>query len=78
RSLRYFTDPQGAFCLQGRFAPQAGAGLLAALEPYKNKIFDDAKRAKRTETQGAYLAHPVFVKRQQRTSEAKPTKRGFR
>ena len=61
RALRHFTDPEGAFCLQGRFAPQAGAGLLAALEPYKNRIFDDARRAKKSETQAAYLADALIA-----------------
>ncbi|MFN2524685.1 MAG: DUF222 domain-containing protein [Actinomycetota bacterium] len=56
RSLRHWSDGEGAFCLQGRFTPDAGAVLLAALEPYKEKVFAEARKDGRKESYEAYAA----------------------
>lgn len=56
RYLRYFSDEMGAFCLQGRFTPQAGAVLISALEPYKEQIIAEARKARRKERHEAYMA----------------------
>ncbi|HEX2053539.1 MAG TPA: HNH endonuclease signature motif containing protein [Actinomycetota bacterium] len=44
RHLRHWVDPDGAFRLSGRFTVVAGAEILAALEPYRQKVADRASR----------------------------------
>lgn len=56
RSLRHFTDQSGAFNLHARLTPDAGAQVLAAIEPYKEKIFREARRQGRRESYEAYAA----------------------
>ena len=56
RRLRHWTDPEGAFRLDGRLTPESGAVVLAALEPYKERIFSQARREGRRESYEAYAA----------------------
>jgi 5-methylcytosine-specific restriction endonuclease McrA len=56
RRLRHWTDPEGAFRMEARLTPQAGATLLAALEPIKDRIFDRARKDGRRESYDAYAA----------------------
>lgn len=54
RQLRHWTDLEGAFRLDGRMTPEAGAVLLAALEPIRQEV---AKRAARHGLKGTSSAH---------------------
>jgi hypothetical protein len=56
RQLRHWTDPEGAFRLDGRLTPESGAVVLAALEPYKERIFIRARKEGRRESYDAYAA----------------------
>ncbi|MGH2809314.1 MAG: DUF222 domain-containing protein [Actinomycetota bacterium] len=56
RYLRHWSDSQGAFRLDGRFTPDAGARILAALEPYVQKIFAAARKEKRLESYESFRA----------------------
>jgi len=56
RSLRWWSDPQGAFRLDARLTPEAGAVILAALEPYRERIFRQARKAGLKEPYQAYAA----------------------
>jgi hypothetical protein len=56
RQLRHWTDPEGAFRLEGRLTPESGAVVLAALEPFKERIFKQARQAARRESYDAYAA----------------------
>jgi len=60
RRLRHFTDSEGAFRVDALLTPDAGARLLAALEPYKERIFADARRQQRTESPEAYYADALI------------------
>lgn len=44
RRLRHWVDPDGAFRLSGRFTVAAGAEIMAALEPYRQRVADRASR----------------------------------
>jgi hypothetical protein len=56
RSLRHWTDPDGAVCLAGRFSPDDGARLVAAVDAATARIFAQARRAGRREPPAAYRA----------------------
>jgi Domain of unknown function (DUF222)/HNH endonuclease len=56
RYLRSWSDHDGAFRLDARLTPDAGATVMAALEPHRRKVFEDARRAGRREQPEAYLA----------------------
>ncbi|MDQ4149861.1 MAG: HNH endonuclease [Actinomycetota bacterium] len=56
RALRHWTDPAGTFRLDGRLTPESGAVVLAALEPYKERIFERARKDGRRESYEAYAA----------------------
>jgi len=56
RYLRHWSALDGAFCLEGRLTPEAGAVLLVALEPYKERIFRRARKAGRRDRYEAYAA----------------------
>jgi hypothetical protein len=47
RYFRSWTDPDGAFCFQGRDSAERGARLLAALGPVANRLRDDRRAAAR-------------------------------
>ena len=56
RSLRHWTDPEGVFNAVLRTTPQAGARLLAGLEPHRRAVFNHARQQGRREPPEAYLA----------------------
>ena len=47
RFFRSWTDPEGAFCYQGRDTAERGARLQAALTPVANRLRDDRRAAAR-------------------------------
>jgi len=58
RQLRHFTDLEGAFRLEGRFTPEAGAVIWAALEPFKQKA---SLRDPNKEPDAAYAADALLA-----------------
>jgi Domain of unknown function (DUF222) len=54
RRLRRFTDAEGAWNIQGRGTPDAGAVFNAALDPIIDEIFRAARRTGRLESRDAY------------------------
>lgn len=56
RRLRHWTDPEGAFRLEARLTPDAGATFLAALEPIKERVFERARKEGWRESYEAYAA----------------------
>ena len=47
RYLRHWTGADGAFRMEVRLTPEAGAVVLAGLEPFKHQVFADARAAGR-------------------------------
>jgi len=77
RYFRTWSDPMGAFCLEGRLTPDAGASLLAALEPYKRQIAGQARHLGRKESDQAYQADAlVALAEDSRTEAGKTGNRG--
>jgi hypothetical protein len=58
RRLEHWIDPEGAFRLAGRFTPESGAVILAALEPFRQKA---SLRGKNRECHSAYLADALLA-----------------
>jgi hypothetical protein len=58
RQLRHWTDVEGAFRLEGRFTPEAGAVIWAALEPFKQRA---ALRNPNKEPDSAYAADALVA-----------------
>ncbi len=56
RSLRHWTDEEGAFHTHLRTTVEAGARLLEALKPYERAAFEAARREGRREAPDAYAA----------------------
>lgn len=56
RRLRTWTDAEGAFRLDALLTPDAGAKVVAALEPIKERIFREARKQGRKESYEAYAA----------------------
>jgi hypothetical protein len=56
RYLRSWSDHDGAFRLDAKLTPDAGATVMAALEPHRRNVFEEARRAGRRENPEAYLA----------------------
>jgi 5-methylcytosine-specific restriction endonuclease McrA len=61
RTCRTWTDDDGALCLRARFAPEAGAGLQAALGAQADRHFDLARREGRFESPDAYRADALMA-----------------
>ena len=61
RYLRHYTDRDGAFRLEGRFTPDAGAKVLAALKPTRTVLFDEARRLGVRERPDAYEADALVA-----------------
>ena len=61
RYLRSWSDHDGAFRLDAKLTPDAGATVMAALEPHRRKAFEDARRAGRREQPEAYLADALVA-----------------
>lgn len=62
RSLRFWTDPEGALCFKGRVAPDTGARARSVLEDDAEAIYEEARKDGRRESHDAYLAD-AFVAR---------------
>ena len=45
RSMRHWTDDEGAFRLSAKLTPDAGATVLGALAPFEKPAFDRARKA---------------------------------
>jgi Domain of unknown function (DUF222) len=60
RCLRRFTDGEGAWNLQARGTPDAGAAFNAALDPIIDEIFRTARRGERRESRDAYAFDAVI------------------
>jgi hypothetical protein len=56
RSLKHWTDDEGAFRLAGKLTPEAGATVLGALAPFEKAAFNAARKEGRHEAHEAYLA----------------------
>jgi hypothetical protein len=56
RSLRWWSDPDGTFRLDGRLTPDAGALLIAEIEPEARRVFKQARNEQRREPFTAYVA----------------------
>ena len=61
RRVRTWTDAEGAFRMDTVLTPDAGAVLLAALEPHQQRIFAEARRAGRREPYEAYGADALMA-----------------
>jgi hypothetical protein len=61
RFLRHWTDPDGAFRLEAKLCPDAGAKVLAALEVHHRRIFAGARREGRRESYEAYAADALVA-----------------
>lgn len=76
RYLRHWSDAEGAFRLEGRFTPDAGAVVVAALEPFKEKVFSAARKEGRRERYDAYAADAlVNMAKHARDCKDKPSRR---
>ncbi len=56
RYVRHWSDPDGAFRLDAKLTPDAGAKLLSALEVETDALFDEARKAGEHESPGSYRA----------------------
>src|SRR5712691_9281307 len=61
RSLRHWSDPDGAGRLEGRFTPEVLAELLVALEPFEAEAFRVARDEGRREGFDAYRADALLA-----------------
>jgi len=69
RSSRHWTDVEGAFRLQVSLTPDDGATLLAAMEPYRARIFSQARAEGRRESSEAYAADALVALAQDRLGQ---------
>jgi hypothetical protein len=56
-----WSDPDGAFCFNGRMAPDAGARFDSAWEAHIDRVFRDARCAGRHEPRAAYAADALVA-----------------
>jgi hypothetical protein len=61
RRAHDWTDPDGAYCLSARLAPDAGARFSSAWKAHIDRIFGDARRAGRREPRAAYAADALVA-----------------
>jgi hypothetical protein len=61
RRAHDWTDPDGAYCLNARMAPDAGARFGSAWKAHIDRIFGDARRAGRREPRAAYAADALVA-----------------
>jgi hypothetical protein len=61
RYVRHWSDPDGAFRLDAKLTPDAGAKLLGALESEANARFARARRTGEHESPGAYRADALVA-----------------
>ncbi|CAN5159642.1 hypothetical protein BH20ACT22_BH20ACT22_04730 [soil metagenome] len=76
RRLRHFRDPDGAFHLDAVLTPDAGAVVVAALEPYTERVFHAARSHGRREPHAAYAADAlVEMAEHTRACDDQPSRR---
>jgi hypothetical protein len=61
RCLRHWTGSDGAFRMDLRTTPKAGAAVLAGLQPFQDQVFAEARRAGRRERADAYAADALVA-----------------
>jgi len=61
RYVRHWADPDGAFRLDARLTPDAGARLLSALRPEADLRFHHARKTQEIESPPAYLADALVA-----------------
>jgi hypothetical protein len=61
RRAHDWNDPDGAYCLEARLAPDAGARFRSAWTAHIDRIFGDARRAGRREPRAAYAADALVA-----------------
>jgi Domain of unknown function (DUF222) len=61
RRAHKWTDPDGAYCVSARLAPDAGARFDSAWEAHTDRIFREARRAGRHEPRAAYAAEALVA-----------------
>ncbi len=61
RRAHEWTDPDGAYRIEARLAPDAGARFSSAWKAHTDRIFGDARRAGRREPRGAYAADALVA-----------------
>ena len=61
RYCRTWTDPDGAFRLDARLTPDAGAGLLVSLSSESNRIFERSRKSGLHESRDAYCADSLVA-----------------
>ncbi|MGI8426374.1 MAG: HNH endonuclease signature motif containing protein [Actinomycetota bacterium] len=76
RYLRTWSDHMGAFCLEAKLTPDAGASLLAALEPFKREIAKQASKLGRKEPDQAWAADALVAMAAESKSGAASGSRG--
>jgi len=63
RRAHEWTDPHGAYRLEARLAPDAGARFSSAWKAHTDRIFCEARRAGRREARAAYAADALIASR---------------
>jgi hypothetical protein len=61
RRAHEWTDPDGAYRIEARLAPDAGARFSSAWKAHTDRIFCDARRAGRREPRAAYAADALVA-----------------
>jgi Domain of unknown function (DUF222)/HNH endonuclease len=61
RGAHEWTDPDGAYRIEARLAPDAGARFSSAWKAHIERIFGDARRAGRREPHAAYAADALVA-----------------
>jgi hypothetical protein len=61
RRAHEWTDPDGAYRIEARLAPDAGARFSSAWKAHTDRIFGDARRAGRREPRAAYAADALVA-----------------
>ena len=61
RSLKSWRDPDGAFILKGRMTVANGALVMAALKPFQDEFFKQARKSGNHETPEAYAADALMA-----------------
>jgi hypothetical protein len=56
-----WSDPDGAFRLDARLTPDAGAEVLASLRPEADLIFEEARKRGDREPQAAHMADALVA-----------------
>jgi len=73
RFLRHWTDADGAFRLDARLTPDAGAKVLSSLQPEADVVFTEARKREEKESPACYLADALVACV---TGETRSTPRG--